>query len=74
MFHNRKITVTVDKVDKPQLPLGLPEDPEILEKKADMILHKLEKLGAKAFLGLCVYVVLDTHRQTAVAKAMNPRR
>lgn len=68
MFRDRKLTVTVDKVDRGQTP-ETPPDPEALEKKADMILRKLEKLGKKAFLGLCIYVVLDTNRQVAVARA-----
>ena len=72
MFKNRSIVVTMDKADKttPQTT----SDPEAFEKKTDIVVSKLERLGKKVFLGVCVYIVLDTHRNVAVAKAMNPNR
>ncbi len=69
MFKNRKVTIQLDKVDKGE-GSDTTIDPEAFEKKADHILQKLERLGAKAFFGLCIYVVLDTHRQATVAKAI----
>lgn len=38
------------------------------EDIADAILDRLESVGAKVFLGLCIYVVLDTYRQTQIEK------
>jgi hypothetical protein len=68
MFKNRKLTVSFDKQSKnatSENSYGTPE----FEKKAEVILHRLESLGAKMFLGVCVYVMLDTHRQVAVERA-----
>lgn len=42
------------------------------ENKTDHILSRLESTGAKMFLGVCAYIVLDTFRQVQVAKAANP--
>jgi hypothetical protein len=38
------------------------------EDIADAILDRLESVGAKVFLGLCIYVVLDTYRQTQIER------
>lgn len=71
MFKNRKLTVSVDKVNKKQTEMV--SDEESFEKKAEYVLHKLEGFAVKAFIGLCIYVVLDTQRQVAVAKTYNPK-
>lgn len=71
MFKNRKITVTVDKKDKTDDPTET-KDPNAFEKKAEFVLRNLKSLGAKAFVGVCIYVLLDTYRQVEVAKASNP--
>lgn len=67
MFRNRKLTVTLDKQNK----TAASEAPctKEFEKKTDVVLRRLESLGAKMFLGVCVYVMLDTHRQVAVERA-----
>lgn len=70
MFKNRKIVVTMDKVNNDQIP-ATPVDPEAFEKKTEIVLRKLERAGAKVFLGVCVYVMLDTHRSVAIVKATN---
>lgn len=67
MFKNRAITVKVDKVDKHHTAEKSCDD-KTFEEKADIVLHILEGLGVKLFLGVCVYVILDTQRQVAVAK------
>lgn len=72
MFKNRAITVTVDKKNKDELQ-EQPEDPAIFEHKADHILRKLEKIGTKVFVGVCIYVILDTVRQVAVAQTIYPQ-
>lgn len=70
-FKDRAITVTVDKKTVDQIPEP-PKDPQELEKKADFVLTKLETLGTKVFVGICIYVILDTRRQVAVARASRP--
>lgn len=69
----RQVTVRMEKKDT---KASTPQDPfvneSLFERKADHILHALESTGAKMFLGVCVYVVLDTIRQVQVAKASNP--
>ncbi len=71
MFRNRAITVKMDKITKDKTP-ETPCDPQAFEKKAEVILHKLQRFGATMFVGVCVFVILDTRRQVAVAKASNP--
>jgi hypothetical protein len=69
MFKDRALTVTMDKKDKDQAPRN-PTNPKEFEKKAEFVLHKLERIGKKVFIGVCAYVVLDTVRQVAVAKTI----
>ncbi len=68
MFKNRQITVKLDKKEKDQTSDNI-KDPHVFERSVDIVAHKLEGLGAKMFLGVCVYILLDTHRQVAVEKA-----
>jgi hypothetical protein len=68
MFKNRKITVTMGKAQKDQFPQE-PKDPKEFEKKTEFVLNKLGVIGTKVFVGICIYVLLDTHRQVEVAKA-----
>lgn len=70
MFKNRAITVRLNKVNKDRTVENTCQD-KSFEKKAEAILHILEGVGSKLLFGLCVYVVLDTHRQVAVAKVIN---
>ncbi len=70
MFRNRALIVKLDKSAKEKTPEA-PSDPKDFENKAEIILHKLEALGTKLFIGVCIYVVLDTGRKVAVAKAQN---
>jgi hypothetical protein len=72
MFKNRAITVTVDKSHKDQNQ-ETPKDPQDFEKKAEFVLNKLGVVGTKVFAGVCIYVLLDTHRKVAIMKAMYPR-
>lgn len=73
-MRNRQLTVKFEKRDKKAEGNQEPFVEEIqFERKADHVLSQLEDLGAKMFLGICVYVVLDTFRQVQVAKASNPR-
>jgi hypothetical protein len=70
MFKNRSFTIKVNRPneDAPQDPTL---DAENFEIRSDAILRKIERLGAKMFLGVCIYIALDTRRQVAVARANN---
>lgn len=67
MFKNRKMTVTLDKKDKNEELMEF--DPEAFEKRVAIVLHHLESVGKKLFIGICVFVVLDTARQVAVEQS-----
>lgn len=71
MFKNREISVQLKKTptSESQEPTNTTED---LDEKADLVLHKVERLMVKVFIGIGLYVVLDTGRQVAVAKANKP--
>lgn len=71
MFKNRTLAVKVVKDEKEK-------EPEVtcchrtFEEKTENVRDNLENLGRKVFLGICIYIVLDTYRQVSVAKASNP--
>ena len=44
------------------------------ERRADQVLFRLEDLGAKMFLGVCAYILLDTFRQVKVEHAKQNHR
>lgn len=69
MLRKRALQVQVVKPDKTKTP-ETSEDDITFEQKTEFVLRKLESVGAKMFLGFCAYIVLDTHRQVAIAKAM----
>lgn len=69
MFKNRQVTVKVDRV-KDEPTTETIKDPHSFEKKAAVVRSSLESLGAKMFLGVVVYILLDTRRQVEVAKVM----
>jgi hypothetical protein len=69
MFKNRKLVVTVDKKNKDET--SEIQDPKQFENRAEYVLRKLERLGIKVLLGVCVYVALDTIRQVTVVNAIN---
>lgn len=73
MFKNRKLIVTMDKVDKDQFT-EIIKDPQAFEKRTDIVVRKLESVGKKVFAGICIFVILDTYRQVKVAEAQNPER
>lgn len=68
MFKNRAITFKVIKMDKNKNEETLHIE-KTFEGKTETIRHAIESLGAKMFLGVCVYILLDTHRQVSVAQA-----
>jgi hypothetical protein len=70
MFKNRTLTIRMEKRNKTETT----DNPEAdhFEKKADTMLHRLEKTGIKVFAGICIFVLLDTYRQVKVAEASNP--
>lgn len=63
----RKLVVSVEKRDKEQ---STDTEVKTFEAKADYVLHKLERVGTKVFVGFCVYILLDTYRQVAVVKSI----
>lgn len=69
MFKKRAITVRLNKIEDEEVEVT-PCRCKSFEKNADTIRKNLEGLGAKMFLGVCVYMILDTYRQVAVAKAV----
>lgn len=71
MFRNKKLVVTVDKKDKEATPPA-PSNRRDFEQKATFVLHKIESIGKKVFVGVCIYVALDTVRQVSVANANHP--
>ena len=69
MFKNRSVTVKLDRPTKDTV--NEPHDNRPIEVKVAKVLQTFEKVAVKAFVGVCIYVVLDTHRQVAVARASN---
>lgn len=67
MFKNRKMVVTLDKVDKNKNPEDT-TDTWTFEQKASFVMEKLESSGVKVFFGIGGLIVLDTLRKIAVAK------
>ena len=73
MLFRRQVTVRLEKKDKSTDSAQEPFVEEMqFERKAYIAKRAIEDLGAKMFLGVCVYIVLDTIRQTQIAKANNP--
>lgn len=66
---NRTLTVKMEKQKKEKNP-DTPESDDF-DDKADKMLFRIEDLGAKMFLGICAYILLDTYRQVKIAKAVH---
>lgn len=73
MFKNRKITVTMDKVDKKQEPTDSHEQERAFEEKVIFVTAAAKDVAKRVFIGVCIYVILDTHRQVSVARASNQK-
>lgn len=75
MFKKRALIVKLDKAE-PKNALAEDTDIRPIEIKAGAVtgtvLKKFEKVGWKVFGCVCVYVLLDTVRQVAVARASQP--
>lgn len=69
MFKNRVLTVTVDKKDKEPTE----SSSESFDEKTATIVVNLERLATKMFLGVCIYIWLDTRRQVQIEQAKHPR-
>ena len=65
----RQIRLSVEKVDKDQNALEPSADG--FDKTA-FVLDQVGRLGKKVFVGVCIYVILDTYRQVRIAEANNP--
>lgn len=68
MFKNREMTVRFKKADKPK---DEPETPVVDTNKIEMLTHLGQKVVVAGALAVYGYVVVDTFRQTQVAKANN---
>lgn len=68
MFKNKELRVTLDKkgTDVPTI-----QDEKTFEQKVKVVFHHVERIGVKLFVGVCVYVLLDTIRQVEVEKIRN---
>lgn len=66
MFRNRKLTLKVEKANDEQTDGSR----QHFEKKTQIVLHELEAVAVKIFIGICAYVVIDTVRQVTVAKTI----
>lgn len=71
MFRNRAVLVKLSKTKNNEV-VDETVDARPIEVKADAILQSLKKVGWQAFGCVCVYVLLDTFRQVAVARAEQP--
>lgn len=68
MFKNRDVTIKLGK----KTTVNTEEEPEDVmsfDDKTDKILEVTERLAKKAFIGVAVYIVLDTWRQTSIEKS-----
>lgn len=76
MFKKRALVVRLDKAAPKNALAEDALDIRPIEVKAGAItgtvLKKFEKVGWKVFGCVCVYVLLDTARQVAVARASQP--
>jgi len=68
MFKNRKLVIRMDKDEKKHTD-GVMET-RCFEEKTAFVLRNLENFAAKAFVGMCIYIVLDTRRRVRVAEAI----
>lgn len=69
MLRDRAIKVTMEK-NKEKQTADTEADVKSFEEKTAFVLSSLENLATKAFVGFCIYVVLDTYRQTKIAEVM----
>ena len=73
MLRKRQLTIKVEK----KAPTEKKDPNEIIlednhfERKVQTVVRAFESTGAKMFLGVCIYVWLDTRRQVEIAKATN---
>jgi len=69
MFKKHQLAVKVEKKnnDAPSYTI----DPTSFSRKTAIVLDAIENVGKKVFLGVCIYVLLDTYRQVEVAKNTN---
>jgi hypothetical protein len=65
----RVLRIRLEKEPKSTTPET--SDEETFEIRADTIRKTIESLGAKMFLGMCIYMLLDTRRQVKVAETIH---
>lgn len=73
MFKNRDVTVKFTKKDTDDKDVAdKPVDAVPLDDKIRKVVKVMRGPAAAAFGAVCVYVLMDTFRQVAVANANNP--
>lgn len=68
MFKNKELRIRMDKKDS-EVPTI--QDEKSFERKVKIVFHHVEKIGVKIFVGVCVFVLLDTFRQVEIEKTRN---
>lgn len=65
MFKGRSAKVTYLGKDKDG-KIDVTSDVSRFEQKLDIVLDRVERIGVKVFVGICIFVALDTVRRVAV--------
>jgi hypothetical protein len=68
LFKGKELRVTLDKKDG-EVPTI--QDDQHFDHKVKIIFHQIERVGAKVFVGICLYVLVDMIRQVEVEKIKN---
>lgn len=73
MLKGRTVTLKLERPDKPTTPEGEAAKKEFddakFEARAELAVRVVTQVGIGLFCGIYGYVLLDTRRQVAVAKA-----
>lgn len=65
MLKGRSVKTTYLGKDK-DMPIDVASEVSRFEQKLDIVLDRVEKIGVKVFVGICIFVALDTVRRVAV--------
>lgn len=71
MFKDREIRIKLNKTNESESQ-DSSETIKDFDERADSVMHRVERLMVGMFVGIGIYVLLDTGRQVAVAKANKP--
>lgn len=70
MRKKRVVTITIGKRDDEGMDREGNE--AAFGQNVEAILRLAEQAATKVFIGICIYVVLDTHRKVATVRAFKP--